>query len=127
MKKAIQNVLHAPDSSPRDNIDSSKLSEVPAPFVNTCLHDLTQDDCVSHFFTLHPDIDTLSLLAHACETLTSINVMSANLARDLESSHRKVTLAIQQLTVLVELLVNRALDNLDPPGGLAESPSFGAR
>jgi hypothetical protein len=34
-----------------------------------------------------------------------------------------VALAIQQLSVLAELLVNRALDNLDPPDGLPETPS----
>jgi hypothetical protein len=32
-------------------------------------------------------------------------------------------LAIQQLAVLGELLVNRALDNLDPPGGMPETQS----
>lgn len=127
MKKATQNSSQLTASPPFDNIDSSKLSEVPAHFVNAHLHEPTQKDPVSHFFTLHPELDTLSLLAHASETLTSINVMSANLAHDLERSHRTFALAIQQLTVLAELLVNRALDNLDPPGGLAETSSVGAR
>jgi len=88
---------------------------------NSPLRNSDQPDPVD-FFTLRPNIDTLSLLAHACETAASLNVMSADLARDLESSHRNVALAIQQLAVLAELLVNRALDNLDPPYGIQRHP-----
>jgi hypothetical protein len=75
---------------------------------------------VSHVFTILPDVDMESLLCHACENLASLNVMATDLAGDLEGSHRNVTLAIQQLAVLCELLINRALDNLDPPQGLTE-------
>ncbi|KQV21383.1 hypothetical protein ASC74_17175 [Pseudomonas sp. Root329] len=35
----------------------------------------------------------------------------------LESSNRNVALSIQQLAVAAELLVNRALDAIDPPEG----------
>ncbi|MNF00890.1 hypothetical protein D3C80_1997940 [compost metagenome] len=47
--------------------------------------------------------------------------MSTDLACELEGSRRNVALAIQQLAALGGLLVNRALDNLDPPGGLPEA------
>lgn len=70
---------------------------------------------VSHIFTILPDVDTESLLCHACENLASLNVMATNLAGEVEGPQRNVTLAIQQLTALSKLLVNRALDNLDPP------------
>lgn len=70
---------------------------------------------VSHIFTILPDVDTESLLCHACENLASLNVMATNLAGEVEGPQRNVTLAIQQLTVLSELPVNRVLDNLDPP------------
>ena len=69
-------------------------------------------------FTVIPNIDTRSLLCHACETLASLNVMTTDLADELEGSRRSVILAVQQLTELGELLVNRALDNLEPPTGL---------
>lgn len=49
--------------------------------------------------------------------------MTTDMACDLEGSRRNVALAIQQLAVLGELLVNRALDNLDPPDGVSEAPS----
>jgi hypothetical protein len=47
--------------------------------------------------------------------------MATDLACEVEGSRRNVMLAIQQLAVLGELLVNRALDNLDPPGGFPEA------
>lgn len=70
---------------------------------------------LSHIFTILPEVDTESLLCHASENLASLNIMATNLAGEVEGPQRNVTLAIQQLTVLSELLVNRALDNLDPP------------
>jgi len=54
------------------------------------------------------------LLCHACETLASLNVLITDLACDLQSSKRNVALSIQQLAVVGELLVNQALDNIDP-------------
>jgi hypothetical protein len=122
MKKHSPN---PPDSSPdlaTDSIELSKLSDITEPLVSARLRNPRLPDPVSHVFTILPDIDTPSLLAHACETLASINVMSTDLACDLESSRRNVALAIQQLAVVAELLVNRALDNLDPPDGLPEIP-----
>ncbi|WP_434710171.1 hypothetical protein J3P75_09980 [Pseudomonas sp. R1-1] len=72
-------------------------------------------DPISHLFTLRPDIDTPTLLCHACETLASLNVLSTDLAAKLQGSSRCHALSIQQLALLGELLLNRALDNLDPP------------
>ncbi|MCP1441762.1 hypothetical protein J3D54_000894 [Pseudomonas sp. GGS8] len=56
-----------------------------------------------------------TLLGHTSETLASLNVMTTDLADQLEGSHRNVALAMQQLAVLAEMLINRALDNLDSP------------
>ena len=123
MKKHSPNPPDAsPDLAP-DTPELSKLSDITEPLVSARLRNPRLPDPISHVFTILPDIDTPSLLAHACETLASINVMSTDLACDLESSRRNVALAIQQLAVVAELLVNRALDNLDPPDGLPETPS----
>ncbi|MGE8178780.1 DUF6124 family protein [Pseudomonas fluorescens] len=75
---------------------------------------------VSNFFTLLPDIDTETLLIHTSETLASLNVMTSDLAFQLEDSRRNVALAIQQLIVLGELLVNRALEHFDTPDAAHE-------
>ena len=69
----------------------------------------------SHLFTLHPNLDTETLLVHTSETLASIHVIATDLAFQLDDSRRNVALAIQQLVVLSELLVNRALEHLDTP------------
>jgi hypothetical protein len=48
----------------------------------------------STLFTINPDIDTETLLAHACESLASANVMAHDLAGFLEGTHRNTLLGI---------------------------------
>jgi hypothetical protein len=123
MKKVTPNPPESAALSDTDAPDSSQLSKTIERTISTRLRNPTHPCPISHVFTIVPDVDTPTLLAHACETLASLNVMSTDLACDLEGSHRNVALAIQQLAVLGELLVNRALDNLDPPEGVSEAPS----
>jgi hypothetical protein len=123
MKKTTPNSPESPDFPPVDTVDLSRLSEVTESTVSARLRNLARPDPVSHVFTIIPNVDTESLLCHACETLASLNVMTSDLACELEGSRRNVALAIQQLAVLGELLVNRVLDNLVPPEGLPEAPS----
>jgi hypothetical protein len=66
-------------------------------------------------FIVNPDLDTETLLAHACESLASANVMASDLAGFLEGTHRNTLLGIAQVIMLGELAVNRALDRIDPP------------
>ena len=91
------------------------LSDITEPAISARLRNPRQSDPVSHIFTIVPGVDTATLLCHACETLASLNVLVTDLACELESSKRNVALSIQQLAVVGELLVNRALDNIDPP------------
>lgn len=121
MKKATPNSAQSPTSSTGEAVDLSKLSDTTEPLVSARLRNPKRPDPVSDVFTIVANIDTESLLCHACETLASLNVMSTDLACELEGSRRNVALAIQQLAALGGLLVNRALDNLDPPGGLPEA------
>ncbi|MBV7478523.1 DUF6124 family protein [Pseudomonas sp. PDM31] len=121
MKKTARNSPQSSLRSDFEEIDISRLSEITEPLVSARLRNPNRPDPVSHVFTIMPNIDTESLLCHACETLASLNVMATDLACELEGSRRNVMLAIQQLAVLGELLVNRALDNLDPLGGGPEA------
>ncbi|EJN16337.1 DUF6124 family protein [Pseudomonas sp. GM80] len=68
----------------------------------------------STMFLVQPNIDTESLLAHACESLASANVMASDFADQLSRPQRNTALAIQQIVMLAELAVSRALDRLDP-------------
>jgi len=65
-------------------------------------------------FMIAPGIDSESLLAHACESLASASVLASDFANDLSGPQRNTALAIQQIIMLAELAVNRALDNVDP-------------
>ncbi|PWK31815.1 DUF6124 family protein [Pseudomonas sp. OV226] len=123
MKKTNPNQPEVPTLSESEPLDLSDLSKTTERTISTRLRNPKRPDPISHIFTLLPDVDTPTLLAHACETLASLNVMTTDLACELEGSRRNVALAIQQLSVLAELLVNRALDNLDPPDGLPEVAS----
>jgi len=111
MKKHSPN----PPESPSDPADSPPLSDTTEPLVTARLRNPNHADPVSHVFTILPGVDTPTLLCHACETLASLNVLATDLACNLESSNRNLALSIQQLAVVGELLVNRALDNIDPP------------
>ena len=122
MKKITPNPPGSESCSDAETPDLTHLSDTTERTVSARLRNPKHPDPISHVFTLLPDIDTPTLLAHACETLASLNVMTTDLACELEGSRRNVGLAIQQLSVLAELLVNRALDNLDPPDGLPEDP-----
>ncbi|MHC8301447.1 DUF6124 family protein [Pseudomonas sp. ZS1P83] len=68
----------------------------------------------SSMFMISPGMDTESLLAHACESLASANVMASDFATYLTGSQRSTALAIAQIIMLADLAVNRALDNIDP-------------
>ncbi|WP_460147995.1 DUF6124 family protein [Pseudomonas sp. S2_A02] len=113
MKKT--NPPEDPTLSESEDLDLTQLSQATQRAVSARLRDPKQPDPVSHVFTILPEVDTPTLLAHASETLASMNVMTTDLADQLEGSHRNVALAIQQLAVLAEMLINRALDNLDSP------------
>ncbi|MHC8331286.1 DUF6124 family protein [Pseudomonas sp. LB3P25] len=68
----------------------------------------------STMYMIAPNMDTESLLAQACESLASASVMASDFATNLIGPQRNTVLAIQQIIMLAELAVNRALDNVDP-------------
>jgi len=65
-------------------------------------------------FMIVPEVDTESLLAHTCESLASASVMASDFAARLQGPDRHTAMALQQIVMLAELAVNRALDNVDP-------------
>ncbi|KJZ41169.1 DUF6124 family protein [Pseudomonas fluorescens] len=68
----------------------------------------------STMYMIAPNMDTESLLAQACESLASASVMTSDFATNLIGPQRNTAMAIQQIIMLAELAVNRALDNVDP-------------
>jgi len=108
MIKPTPNPPESDPASPYESPDSKQFHEAAANIMATPRTPTTM-------FTINPDIDTETLLAHACESLASANVMTNDLAGFLEGSHRNTLLGIAQVIMLGELAVNRALDRLDPP------------
>lgn len=68
----------------------------------------------SSIFTVNPHQNTETLLVNASETLASLNALACGLAFELNGAQRGVLLAIQQMTELGQLLVERALEQLSP-------------
>lgn len=118
MKKVVP---ATPESSSLSSVRSTR-SNVTEQFVSVPLRTHAREESASHFFAVVADIDTPSMLCQASETLATLSVMATDLARELEGPRRHLILAIQQLSALGELLVNRALENLDPPRGASDVP-----
>ncbi|RIJ12604.1 hypothetical protein DXT77_03820 [Pseudomonas sp. 91RF] len=68
----------------------------------------------STMYMVTPNVDTESLLANACESLASASTIASNFSNELSGSQRSTALGIQQIIMLAELAVNRALDRVDP-------------
>ncbi|MVW85298.1 hypothetical protein EI969_04935 [Pseudomonas sp. PB101] len=91
-----------------------KVTPDPPDSNHLCAHINTTARKPSRTFVIAPGLDTETLLAHACESLASANVMASDFAALLEGSQRSTMLGIAQVIMLGELAVNQALDNLDP-------------
>lgn len=91
-----------------------KITPDPPDTENLSAHINATPRKPSRTFVIAPGLDTETLLAHACESLASASVMASDFAGFLEGSQRNTMLGIQQVVMLAELAVNRALDNVDP-------------
>ncbi len=121
MKKITPDPPETPSLSISDSLDPAQLSEVAQrPLCDHSRNPKTANP-ISHIFTIAPDVDTETVLVHASETLASLSAMTTDLAFELEGSRRNKALAIQQLIVLGELLVNRALDHVDTSDSTASA------
>jgi hypothetical protein len=120
MFKVTPNPPETEDVSPDTSINPQKLQEAADRALDEYINRCAQINAIarkpSTMFVVAPGIDTESLLAHACESLASASVLASDFAGGLEGSQRNTMLAIQQVIMLGELAVNRALDNIDPQG-----------
>ncbi|MHC8340430.1 DUF6124 family protein [Pseudomonas sp. HLT2-19-2] len=118
MFKPTPNPPKTDDVSPYDSLDSKKLHEAAHRaldhYLNLAAHIKATPRTPGTMFTVNPELDTETLLAHACESLASANVMTMDLADQMEGPSRNSLLGIAQIIMLGELAVNRALDNIDP-------------
>jgi hypothetical protein len=121
VKKITPDPPETPNLSTSDSLDPVQRSKVAEPAPCDPSRNPKPANPISHIFTITPDVDTETLWVHASETLASLNAMTTDLAFELEGSRRNKALAIQQLIVLGELLVNRALDHLETSDSTASA------
>jgi hypothetical protein len=127
MKDTVPDSTELQNHSPHNTVATSNPPQVTEQLVSVPLRIHERPEPVRHFFAVVPDVDVKSLFCHSSETLASLSVMVTDLARELEGPRRQVILAIQQLSALSELMVNRALENLEPPQGPSKVPFNGQR
>lgn len=73
------------------------------------------DPRIDSLFSVTAKADTDTLLTSTSETLASIKTMAEDLAFEVEGTRRSVALGIHQLVELCQLLVDKALDQLEAP------------
>ncbi|MDP9692369.1 UNVERIFIED_ORG: hypothetical protein J2W82_006073 [Pseudomonas mohnii] len=116
MKKPSPNPPDTDPASPYES-DSNKLNEAAERALD--FHCPSTADIkatprkLCSMFIVNPELDVETLLAHACESLASANVMTLDLADRTEGTSRNSLLGIAQVIMLGELAVNRALVGLN--------------
>ncbi|KQW18844.1 MULTISPECIES: DUF6124 family protein [Pseudomonas] len=73
------------------------------------------DQRIDSLFSVTAKADADTLLTSTSETLASIKAMAEDLAFEVEGTRRSVALGIHQLVELCQLLVDKALDQLEAP------------
>ncbi|MEH6351467.1 DUF6124 family protein [Pseudomonas sp. 3JA] len=81
------------------------------------------DPRIESLFSVTAKADTDTLLTSTSETLASIKAMAEDLAFEVEGTRRSVALGIHQLVELCQLLVDKALDQVEAPASSACPPT----
>ncbi|SCW93064.1 DUF6124 family protein [Pseudomonas sp. NFACC05-1] len=81
------------------------------------------DPRIDSLFSVTAKADTDTLLTSTSETLASIKAMAEDLAFEVEGTRRSVALGIHQLVELCQLLVDKALDQVEAPASSACPPT----
>ncbi|PWY38300.1 MULTISPECIES: DUF6124 family protein [Pseudomonas] len=97
--------------------EPSKLDAISKPMLD--VKPAMQEGGQHSLFVLTPNIDTETLLVHTRENLASLNALSDDLIAGLGGQQRSKALAIQQVVMLSELLINRALEQVAPPHSMS--------
>ncbi|WP_434578495.1 hypothetical protein J3P95_04645 [Pseudomonas sp. Z5-35] len=82
-------------------------------YLNPKLPESSTDPRIDSLFSVTAKADADTLLTSTSETLASIKAMAEDLAFEVEGTRRSVALGIHQLVELCQLLVDKALDQLE--------------
>ncbi|XXE14552.1 hypothetical protein J3P89_24025 [Pseudomonas sp. Z1-14] len=93
--------------------DRAAAERVLDHYLNPKPSETSTDPRIDSLFAVTAVADTDTLLTSASETLASIKAMAEDLAFEVEGTRRSVALGIHQLVELCQLLVDKALDQLE--------------
>nr|WP_180207208.1 DUF6124 family protein [Pseudomonas sp. SbOxS1]NYU07517.1 hypothetical protein [Pseudomonas sp. SbOxS1] len=109
----IKPTPNSPDTDPATHSETIDSNHPPSERIPSAADIQATPRKLCTMFIVNPELDTQTLLAHACESLASANVMTLDLADHMEGTSRNSLLGIAQVIMLGELAVNRALDRID--------------
>ncbi|WP_260961153.1 DUF6124 family protein [Pseudomonas citri] len=95
--------------------DRATAERVLNLYLNPKPPEQSTDPRIDSLFSVTAKADADTLLTSTSETLASVKVMAEDLAFEVEGTRRSVALGIQQLVELCQLLVDKALDQLEAP------------
>jgi hypothetical protein len=93
--------------------DRAAAERVLDHYLNPKPPETSTDPRIDSLFSVTADADADTLLSSTSETLASIKAMAEDLAFEVEGTRRSVALGIHQLVELCQLLVDKALDQLE--------------
>ncbi|MFW9082834.1 DUF6124 family protein [Pseudomonas sp. P2757] len=104
------------DELPQSKPETLELSIVPKPVeaAPAVREQRRQRLPLDQILSVRTDVDLPTLLAHAYEMLAAVNALALDFAGELTPPQRQKLMAIQQLTMLAEMLVLRACETVDP-------------
>ena len=82
-------------------------------YLNPKPQEPSTDQRIDSLFSVTAKADADTLLTSTSETLASIKAMAEDLAFEVDGTRRSVALGIHQLVELCQLLVDKALDQLE--------------
>ena len=103
--------------------DRAAAERVLDHYLNPKSPEPSTDPRIDSLFSVTAKADADTLLTSTCETLASVKAMAEDLAFEVDGTRRSVALGIHQLVELCQLLVDKALDQLEAPARSVGAPT----
>lgn len=99
--------------------DRATAERVLNHYLNPKPPEQNTDPRIDSLFSVTAKADADTLLTSTSETLASVKAMAEDLAFEVDGTRRSVALGIHQLVELCQLLVDKALDQVEAPASSA--------
>ncbi|TWD49043.1 DUF6124 family protein [Pseudomonas sp. SJZ131] len=99
-----------------DTADQSAPSAAAQPPTSARVQTPRLVDPMTCIFEVQPDADAITMLDHASQNLALVKALVRELMTQMEGRDRNTVVVIGKLAMLSEILINRALRNLEARG-----------